>query len=110
MSGIYLPVPVSAKETMSGLIIILLSNMPRTIVWWSYNIQVDHLAVDQQTGIFAVACNAQNRNECRFIVFDPSTPVPKFVHAISETCKALAWIPVERDESHTSSLRSHIVY
>lgn len=60
--------------------------------------------------MFAVACNAQNSNECRFIVFDPSTPVPKFVHAIPEICKALAWIPVENDEAHTSSMSSNIVY
>jgi NET1-associated nuclear protein 1 (U3 small nucleolar RNA-associated protein 17) len=79
-------------------------------VWWSYNIQVDQIAVDQQSGVFAVACNAQRGDECRLIVFEPNTPVPKFVQAISEKCKALTWIPTESDEASSSGLKSNIVY
>lgn len=83
-----------------------------TLVWWSYNIQIDQLAVDQQTGMFAVACNThdQQAHESRFIVFEPTTPVPKFVHAVAETCKALQWIPIEHDEASTSALASNLVY
>jgi NET1-associated nuclear protein 1 (U3 small nucleolar RNA-associated protein 17) len=71
---------------------------------------IDHLAVDQQTGVFAVVCNAQNSKESRFIVFEPTSPVPKFVHTASEICKAIAWIPVENHEVSNSLLSSNIVY
>ncbi|KAG2174669.1 hypothetical protein INT44_006933 [Umbelopsis vinacea] len=99
--------PFIAAVTKSHLYV---WNLLTCTVWWSYNMTIDHLAVDQQTGVFAVVCNAQDSKESRFIVFEPTSPVPKFVHTVSEICKAIAWIPVENHEVSNSLLSSNLVY
>ncbi|RUS25040.1 WD40-repeat-containing domain protein [Jimgerdemannia flammicorona] len=88
-------------------------NLLTCTVWWSYQIKVDHLAADRQSSHFIVANNFPDSSDCRFLVFDPRTPIPVLIHSVPDKCRALAYLPRDdlpsfsTDRSGASSVLGH---